>query len=156
MALRPLGTEGQQSPYYDKAPYSSVQFSIPFGGGFLFRLSERLDFSFEINYRLLLTDYIDDVSGQYVDFGALDSDMAVSMSDRSREMFSVMTGEKRELGDVNYVTYISKYDGNRYTVIQGYGQESTGARRGGPSNDTYLISSFKIAYVLNKSKSSEY
>lgn len=154
--LRPLGTEGQFSEFYENDPYSSVQFSIPFGGGFNFRLSERLDFAFEINYRILLTDHIDDVSGKFVDLGALDSDMAKSMSDRSQEEYAAISGEERDydliLSSTQINTYISKYDGNRYTVFQGYGMD--GGSRGGPSNDTYLVTSFKISYVLNKSKSS--
>ena len=158
VALRPLGTEGQYSEYYDKNPYSNVQFSIPFGGGFNFRLSERLDFAIEINYRILLTDYIDDVSGTYVDLGALGSDMAKSMSDRSREEYAAVTEQERDeefiLSNTTPVSYISKYDGNRYNVFQGFGQESSSARRGGSSNDTYLVSSFKISYILIKSKAS--
>jgi hypothetical protein len=118
-------------------------------------LSDHLDFNFEINYRILFTDYIDDVSGNYVDLGALESEMAKSLSDRSREEYSVMTGENREISGVETVVYISKYDGNRYIVFKGYGQESSGAIRGGPSNDTYLVTSFKISYILNKSKSGE-
>ncbi len=157
IALRPLGTEGQFSEYYDVSPYSRVQFSIPIGGGFNFKLTERLDFDFEINYRFLLTDYIDDVSGNYVDLGALDSDLAKSMSDRSREEYSAMTGKERDfeliLANSDPVTYVSKYDGNRYSVLNGYGQD--GGIRGGPSKDTYLVTSFKISYILNKQKSSE-
>lgn len=159
VALRPLGTEGQFSQYYDNSPYSKVQFSIPFGGGFIFKLTDRLDFSFEINYRILLTDYIDDVSGKYVDLGSLDSELAKSMSDRSKEENAAMSGVERDyeliLSNTQQITYISRYDGNRYTVFQGYGQESSNARRGGASNDSYLVTSFKIAYVLNKSKSNE-
>lgn len=159
VTLRSLGTEGQFSEFYDNNPYRNIQFSIPFGGGFNFRLSDRLDFSFEINYRILLTDYIDDVSGKYVDLGALDGDMAKSMSDRSREEYAVMTGKERDyeliLSNTDPVTYTSKYDGNRYIVFQGYGQESSGARRGGSSNDTYIVTSFKISYILNKSKPRE-
>ncbi|MCK5370965.1 MAG: hypothetical protein KAQ62_20525 [Cyclobacteriaceae bacterium] len=159
VVLRPLGTEGQFSEFYDNKPYSKIQFSIPFGGGFNFRLTDRLDFSFEVNYRILLTDYIDDVSGKYVDLGALGSDVAKSMSDRSREEYAVMTGKERDyeliLSNTKPVTYISKYDGNRYIVFQGYGQESSGAIRGGSSNDTYIVTSFKISYVLNKSKPRE-
>ena len=49
------------------------------------KLGERTDLNFEINYRVLLTDYIDDVSSRYVDLGALDSELAKAMSDRSRE-----------------------------------------------------------------------
>ncbi len=150
MALRPLGTEGQFSEYYDNEPYSSVQFSIPFGGGFVFQLNERLDFIFEINYRILLTDYIDDVSGGYVDFGALDGDLAKSMTDRSKEESSVMTGEERDLSGMEVRSYVSPIDGNRYFVL-----DERGSIRGGPSNDTYLVTSFKISYILNKNKSSE-
>ncbi len=159
VSLKPLGTEGQFSDYYDKKPYSNIQFSVPIGGGLSFKLSDQLDFTFEINYRLLLTDYIDDVSGKYVDLGALDSDMAKSMSDRSQEEYAVMTGEERDydlvLSNTEPTTYVSKYDGNRYIVFIGYGQDSGSARRGGSSNDTYLVTSFKISYILNKSKSGE-
>jgi hypothetical protein len=154
VALRPLGTEGQQSEHYDLTPYSSIQFSVPLGGGFNFKLTERLDFNFEINYRLLLTDYIDDVSGKYVDLGALDGDLAKSMSDRSREAYAAITGEERDfdliLNNTYPVTYTSKYDGNRYTVFLGYGRD--GGTRGGASKDTYLVTSFKISYILNNAK----
>jgi hypothetical protein len=158
VALRPLGTEGQFSEHYDIKPYSKIQFSVPVGGGFNFKLSDRLDFDFEINYRFLLTDYIDDVSGKYVDLGALDSDLAKSMSDRSQEQYAVMTGKERDLAALDpaptHITYPSKYDGNRYTVFSGYGQENAG--RGGKSKDTYLVTSFKVSYILNKKKSSDY
>lgn len=150
VALRPLGTEGQHSEYYENKPYSNIQFSIPFGGGFVFRLNERLDFTFEINYRVLLTDYIDDVSGDYVDLGALDSDLAKAMADRSKEEFSIMTGEKRDLSGLEIISYVSPVDGNRYFVL-----EERGSIRGGPSNDTYLVTGFKISYVLSKNKSNE-
>lgn len=152
VALRPLGTEGQFSPHYEKEPYSNFQFSIPVGGGFNFKLTERLDLDIEINYRFLLTDYIDDVSGKFVDLGALEGDLAKSMSDRSREENSAMTGKERDFelifANTNQVSYISDFDGNRYNVFSGYGQE--GGARGGPSNDTYLVTSFKITYILNR------
>ena len=158
VALRPLGTEGQFSDHYDAKPYSNIQFSIPFGGGFSFRLNDRLNFDFEINYRLLLTDYIDDVSGNYVDLGALEGDLSKSMSDRSQEDYSAMTGEERHQDDIipdeDKIAYTSKYDGNRYLVYSGYGQE--GAARGGRANDTYIVTSFKISYILNHTKSSEH
>ena len=150
VSLRPLGTEGQHSTHYNLKPYSAVQFSIPFGGGFVFRLTEQLDFTFEINYRILLTDYIDDVSGVYVDLGALEGDLAKSMSDRSQEEFSAMTGKEREIDGLEITSYPSKYDGNTYYVL-----EERGSIRGGSSNDTYLVTGFKISYILNKSKSSE-
>ena len=149
-ALRPLGTEGQFSEFYDVVPYSKIQFSIPFGGGVNFKLSDRFDLAFEINYRLLLTDHIDDVSGKYVDLGALDGDLAKSMADRSLEEYSVMTGDQRDLSGINPIAYISEFDGSRYTVVQ-----EPGTTRGGSGNDSYLATGFKIAYILNNTKSSE-
>lgn len=156
VALRPLGTEGQNSEHYDNNPYSAIQFSIPIGGGFNFYLSERLDFTFEINYRLLLTDYIDDVSGKYIDLGALDSDMAKSMSDRSREQYAAMSNIERDkeliLANTNLISYSSKYDDNRYEVFKGYGEDINESKRGGSGNDTYIVTSFKFSYILNRAK----
>ena len=150
VALRPLGTEGQHSDFYDVSPYSSIQLSIPFGGGFAFRLNERLDFNFEINYRILLTDYIDDVSGRYVDPGALTGDLAKTMSDRSMEEYGIITGDPRDLSELEVVSYVSPFDGNRYKVLK-----DRGSVRGGSGNDTFLVTSFKIAYVLNRDKLNE-
>jgi hypothetical protein len=150
VALRPLGTEGQHSDFYNIDPYSNFQLSIPFGGGFAIKLNERLDFIFEINYRILLTDYIDDVSGRYADPGALEGDLAKTMSDRSMEEHAIMTGEKRDISDLEVISYVSPFDGNRYKVLK-----DRGSVRGGSGNDTYLATGFKISYVLNKDKAGE-
>lgn len=158
VALRPLGTEGQNSEYYARKPYSNFQFSVPLGVGITVKLSEKFDFSLDFNYRFLLTDYIDDVSGTYVDLGALDGDLAKSMSDRSQEETAVVTGEKRDLELIlsknKPIAYISQFDGNRYTVLSGHGVD--GAVRGGASNDTYINLSFKVVYVLSSKKSSNF
>ncbi|MDE3182372.1 MAG: hypothetical protein KGM16_03035, partial [Bacteroidota bacterium] len=47
--------------------YSLTQFSIPFGAGVKMPLSENINVGFEIGYRKLFTDYLDDVSKTYVD-----------------------------------------------------------------------------------------
>ena len=157
VALRKLGTEGQTSGQYG-SPYSQFQFSIPVGGGFNFKLNERFDFNLEINYRFLLTDYIDDVSGTYVDLGALDSDLAKALSDRSQEEYALSANKVRDMefvfSNTTPNTYISKFDGNRYNVLSGYGSEGGG--RGGAGNDTYLAISFKIIYVLKKTRNNNY
>ena len=159
VALRELGTEGQLSPHYDVKQYSVIQPSIPFGLGLRAKLQKRLDFEFEIGYRYLFTDYIDDVSGMYVDLGALDSELAKAMSDRSNlsnEPTSVNTGELRNAEAINAVTnttsYTSEYDGRVYTVYGGYGQEHETANRGMSSDkDIYIVTSFKIAYIISGS-----
>ncbi len=70
--LRPLGTEGQGLAAYPKRKtYSTTQFCLPFGAGWKWSFSERYDLVYEIGYRILFTDYLDDVSKTYVDQQAL-------------------------------------------------------------------------------------
>jgi len=66
--LNPLSTEGEGLPQYpDRKPYGLTQLSIPFGGGIKFRISEGVVIAYEISFRKLFTDYLDDVSTWYVD-----------------------------------------------------------------------------------------
>ena len=66
--LQPLSTEGEGlSAYPDRKEYKLTQFSIPFGGGLKFRLSETVQVGLELGIRKLFTDYLDDVSSTYVD-----------------------------------------------------------------------------------------
>jgi len=156
VSLRDLGTEGQLSENYNVKQYSVIQPSIPFGIGIRAKLKKRLDFEFEIGYRYLFTDYIDDVSGMYVDLGALDSELARAMSDRSREPVSVSSGDPRDFEAIESITrlttYTSQYDGKQYTVYGGYGQEHPDNNRGLSSDkDIYIVTSFKIAYIISGS-----
>lgn len=63
--LQPLGTEGQGTG--NGAGYSLNQFCIPFGVGLKLALTAKLDLQMEWGLRRTYTDYIDDVSGTYVD-----------------------------------------------------------------------------------------
>lgn len=154
--LRPLGTEGQLSEHYDVNQYSTIQPSIPLGIGLRAKLNKRLDFEFEIGYRYLFTDYIDDVSGMYVDLGALDSELARAMSDRSREPVGVMKGQPRDFdaieSTVRLTTYTSQFNGQQYTVYGGYGQEHPDNNRGMANDkDIYIVTSFKVSYIISGS-----
>jgi hypothetical protein len=156
VALRPLGTEGQLSEFYDVKQYSTIQASIPFGAGVRAKINERLDFEFEIGYRYLFTDYIDDVSGMYVDLGALDSELARAMSDRATEPTGGIKGGERDFEAINAITvpktYTSEYNGQTYRIFAGYGQEAAENNRGSSSgNDIYIVTSFKVSYILSGS-----
>ena len=156
IALRKLGTEGQLSPHYDVKQYSLIQPSIPFGLGIRAQLNKRWDFEFEMGYRYLFTDYIDDVSGNYVDLGALDSELARAMSDRSRETTAVNSGDPRNFEAINatatLTTYTSQYDNRSYTVYAGYGQEGVDNNRGMPNDkDIYIITSIRVSYIITGS-----
>ncbi|WP_298301811.1 DUF6089 family protein [Hydrotalea sp.] len=61
--LHDVGTEGQylNQPGYPK-PYHRMQLNIPFGAGVRYEVSNAFAVGFEFNYRILFTDYLDDVS----------------------------------------------------------------------------------------------
>lgn len=66
--LKPLSTEGQGiNVYGDRNPYSLTQFAIPFGGGVKFSMSDDFRIGIEAGIRKLFTDYLDDVSTNYID-----------------------------------------------------------------------------------------
>lgn len=56
--LRPLMTEGES--------YSPVAFQTPYGGGFFFTHNRQHRIGFEFSWSWTFTDYLDDISGTYV------------------------------------------------------------------------------------------
>lgn len=66
--LQPLKTEGQGFAEYPRAKdYKLDQISFPIGAGARYDISSVLNIRIEMLYRLLRTDYLDDVSGKYID-----------------------------------------------------------------------------------------
>jgi hypothetical protein len=66
--LQPLRTEGQGfAEYPDKKQYSLSQISIPVGLGVKYELTPMVNLRAECVYRILSTDYLDDVSTTYID-----------------------------------------------------------------------------------------
>jgi len=154
-SLRPLGTEGQFSEAYDLQPYSYLQPVIPLGLGINFKINNLFNINLEVSYRYVFTDYLDDVGGTYVDLGALNSDLARSFSDRSRELNSSNGRNPRNFAAIYEAAeptiYVSKYNGQSYQVLNNYGNE--GGQRGDLSKkDFYLLTGIKIAYILNGKK----
>lgn len=80
VALRPLKTEGQESPY------SAIQAAVPVGFGFFYTSSRIHRFGMNAGWRISFTDYIDDVSGTYPDPNILESPEAEALSNRSQEV----------------------------------------------------------------------
>lgn len=103
--LQPLGTEGQQYPDYSGVkPYKLIQVALPYGGGLKYSVSKNLTLGIEFGYRRTFTDYLDDVSGMYVDPAVLASgtngQVAVALADRSVEIVNEPIGiEGRQRGD---------------------------------------------------------
>jgi opacity protein-like surface antigen len=88
--LKPLSTEGQGiSGYPDRKPYKLTQVAIPFGGGVKFAVTNNLRVGVEMGIRKLFTDYLDDVSKNYIDPAdllAAKGQLAVDLSYRGDEV----------------------------------------------------------------------
>lgn len=70
--LQPLSTEGQGLPQYpDRKPYKLTQPALVFGGGIKYVFSNRIRVGLESSIRKLFTEYLDDVSTNYIDHDAL-------------------------------------------------------------------------------------
>ncbi|HEY0676772.1 MAG TPA: DUF6089 family protein [Chitinophagaceae bacterium] len=66
--LQPLRTEGQGfAEHPDRQPYKLTALNVPLGFGIKYYLSETVSLGFEIIHRTTFTDYIDDVSTEYID-----------------------------------------------------------------------------------------
>ena len=66
--LQPLSTEGQGFPEYpDRPVYKLRQTCYPIGAGVKYELSPLVNVRGEFLYRILTTDYLDDVSTTYID-----------------------------------------------------------------------------------------
>ncbi|MDF1696374.1 MAG: DUF6089 family protein [Saprospiraceae bacterium] len=110
-ALQPLGTEGQGMPGF-ASKYNRLSLAIPFGAGAKFKVNDQVNFSIDILARRTFTDYIDDVSTDYVAYEELaagNGPIAASLGNRIGEFFgqdqpvNVATGQQR--GGANVKDY---------------------------------------------------
>lgn len=91
--LYPLSTEGQG--FVPGVPlHKRTRFSIPLGVGAHYALGEDTRVGVEAGYRILFTDYLDDVSGSYVDEATLRTargQQAVDVAFRTDELNAAAT-----------------------------------------------------------------
>lgn len=89
--LQKIGTAGQYLPdeQRNSKPYSLFQLGIPLTAGFSLAVTPRVILGLEFDYRVLFTDYIDDIGPeQYPDFDnlLLSNDQAALLTNRRWEM----------------------------------------------------------------------
>ncbi|MBX2944399.1 MAG: hypothetical protein KF725_01095 [Cyclobacteriaceae bacterium] len=137
--LKPLQTEGKS--------YSLIQAAIPFGLGARFRINEVMDLSAEFGFRYTFTDYLDDVSGNYVDLTTLSSEKARAMAYRSNEVQPV-NARVQEIIANRYTGYGS------FDTVSGYGHinsDGTMNMRGRAGDrDIYMVTTVRLTYILGK------
>ncbi|MEZ4906562.1 MAG: DUF6089 family protein [Saprospiraceae bacterium] len=127
--LQPLGTEGQGSELHpEKIKYSLYDVSMVMGAGIKIRINSRFSLSFELGWRKCSTDYIDDISTNYVNYAEIkrtNGTLAAELSDRTPEYLGIENPLTRE----------------------------TGAIRGNPDNKDYYVMSFtNFVYKFNSDK----
>jgi hypothetical protein len=168
VALRPLRTEGQGlvrqynsldpnkpdqigKPY--RKMYSLFQPTIPIGAGVKWKLTDRLDLHFEYTYRITLTDFLDDVSGNYADPRDLLTQMGTlshSMANRTTELIDARKGDSRLEQYTKFTSEVNQEttDAAGLPTINGYGND--GDKRGQSNNfDVYSIIGFHLNYIVN-------
>jgi hypothetical protein len=177
VSLRDLGTEGQNfdaatreqyADLYQKdlpQPYSRFQVVVPLGIGARYKLASNFDISMEVAYRHTFTDYLDDVSGEYVDLSAFGdpSDpnvaLAMAMSDKSNQ-FDADTFNERILPSL-FTQRINTYNNAlnpdfTWSRAAGYGKaggigndDVRRNNRGDQSdNDIYITTNISLTYIL--------
>ncbi|MDP4283547.1 MAG: hypothetical protein Q8891_03925 [Bacteroidota bacterium] len=126
--LRPLHTEGEGFPEYpNRKEYSLTQINFPMGVGLKYVISDRVNVSFEILLRKSLTDYIDDVSTNYIDPALFDKYLSPQNAIIARKISDKVIG-------------IVTPSVTRYTP---------GTQRGNPrQNDSYFTTFLKIGVRL--------
>ena len=138
--LRPLQTEGRS--------YNNIDISVPLAvGGHLRMPGTQLNVGIEFGIRYLFTDYIDDVSTNYVDLATLEANggqLARVMSDRSTVPVSSQ-GNSRDLTNIQ----INNSQPHGFFTSGILGSGSDGEIRGNPdSNDFIFMTQLKLTYII--------
>lgn len=144
VSLQPLGTEGQ-GVLTGVKKYSLTQFCIPFGFGIERSLNEDMRVGLEMGYRFLLTDYLDDVSGNYVDEAVLlgaKGQQAVDLAYRGDEVGAgpypvggTARGSAKSKDGYYYIalTYTVRYFFDKYKQIAGLPAYKNNKKAGCPA-----------------------
>ncbi len=135
--LQPLGTEGQGVVEFGGIPkYNLVQVGIPLGAGIEFHLTDRMTLGFEVAPRLTFTDYLDDVSSNYVDY------------DRQVEVQGLVVANL-----ANRIAEFERANDPTLTQSHPFPTHYPGYVRGDPTdNDWYLFTNFIIGYSFDALK----
>jgi hypothetical protein len=132
--LQPLHLEGQgMAEYPDRPNYKLHSFEIPIGAGFKYYLKENMYIGFEIVHRKSFSDYVDDVSKDYID---------------ANLFANYLTGDQAAMANQLYFRegFIPGTPLPRVPTV--------GEQRGNPKqNDSYFSSILRFGWRLNDSNS---
>lgn len=128
--LQPLRTEGQGfAAYPGKRQYSRTQLNVPLGIGLRYELKTNLFIRAELVHRLLFTDYLDDVSGSYIDPTAFYQHLPAEQAAIAEQL------------------------ANRSIAMENGYRPGPGEQRGNPrNNDSYFTFQLKLGYTFSGKK----
>ncbi len=128
--LQPLSTEGQGfAEYPDRKPYKLQQINIPVGVGVKYEISPTLNVRAEFVYRILTTDYLDDVSTTYAD-----ANLYSNYFTGTRLTNALLLNDRQYELDPTHIT-------------------ASGDQRGNPkNNDAYFTFNLKVGLILGREK----
>jgi hypothetical protein len=91
--LKPLHTEGEGFAEHPKRKnYSLTQVNIPMGFGAKYFISERVNVGLEVLHRKTFTDYVDDVSTEYIDPDLFDKYLSPQNAAIARQIHDKVQG----------------------------------------------------------------
>lgn len=86
--LKPLHLEGQgMSEYPDRKEYKLVSTEIPMGFGAKYYIKDNMYIGMEVLHRKTFTDYIDDVSTDYIDANLFDQYLSSADAQMAKQLF---------------------------------------------------------------------
>lgn len=129
--LKSLHTEGQGFPEYpERKDYKLTQLNIPMGVGIKYFANETVSLSLEVVHRKTFSDYIDDVSTDYIDKDLFYKNLPLNTAIIANRMYDKSTNAANRNG---------------------------GDKRGTSSNmDAYYSAGFKLSYRISGSSSGNY
>lgn len=125
--LRPMQNEGVK--------YSPVTVVVPTGVGLFFTIKREHRLGWELGWRTMFTDYLDDISTTYQDPTTLSPDAQAWQNQAYNGYFAIYDPNNPDM------THPNNYQYDPY--------RSEGAKRGDPThNDSYLFTTFSYSYVI--------
>ncbi len=127
-SLQPLRTEGQGfAEYPDRKPYKLHQINFPAGIGLKYEVNSFLNARLEIVHRVLLTDYLDDVSRDYINPDLFRAYLLPGQAAIAQQLF------------------------DRQAELNGNHTTQTGSQRGDPAhNDAWLSIQLKLGILTGR------
>ncbi len=129
-SLQPLRTEGQGFKEYPKhKPYSLQQVNFPVGLGVKYEINSFLNARLELVHRILTTDYLDDVSTDYINVDLFPSYLPANLAAIAQQLYD-------RQGELN-PTHIPEI----------------GGQRGNPkNNDAFFTIQLKIGITIGRQR----